>query len=1039
MDLKLLGPPEIDPRVPGRELRRAKERAILAVLALSPGQVVTTEALAFKVWDDDAPSEAVKRTLRSYVVHVKRAVAAAGGASVESAPGGYVLRIDREDVDVHRASQLMRQAEAMEASGDPERAVSLLRQMDGLWRDQALAGLSGRWIESMRYSLHEKRWLAVKRRVGLEYSLGRDEELLVELAELNQQFPDDETWADYRMRVLFRVGREREALAVYQRDYEHRIELGLEASPDLEALRRRILQHDPALRAAPSASPPEPRPETWARGLPPRPRSIVGRDEELALLCDVPDTGRPAVRVVDGMGGTGKSTLAVEAAFRLRDRYPDPPILLRFHAHDAGQGPLGVRDAARQLLELAGAMPRPAPQSTAALVTMWQREAARRRSVIVFDDVSDAATVIGVLPMAGESTVIVTSRRRLPGLPGAVSLSVGELAPDDAVTLFARIAGSSGTGDPDVLSRAVRLCGCLPLALTLRASSLRDQGHTVSEFVAAMEERRVFPDRAGLAVPGLTETFERSYADLGGGYQKFFRRLGTNPCPSFSARTAAVLVGTTTEEAESALRVLYGRHLVERAAAYRYRLHDLLKEYAAFVSERDDAGWERRRSERRLLDYYLNSIRRADGMIYPYRKRSGMDPETLPVQSEIASPGTATKWLELEWRNVVTLVNYAARHEWERYAIELASSVAGFLEERGYWSDGISLHYAVLRLCRDRGNLAGAARAASDLSLLELRTGNYKEALSHSGEAAKIFRSSGDECGVAEATDCTGAIYRHMGKARMALAYHEDSLEIYSRVADGHGMAVALGRAGTAYYSLGRYAEAMVNHERALSLYEETGDRRGAAKSCNNIGDALIRQGRYREAMPHLERALVLLREANARQDMAAVRLNIGHVAQAKGHYSSAIAEYRAALEVCRESGDSRHLAAALYEIGAAYQHQEHYDQALEHHQEVEEISKKIGDLSMQALANLGIADALCGSGSYGQALDRYDRALALALQAEDPLQKGRAYQGMAETRFRMGDRDAARIHFRAAHDAFRVAGVPEAEKVALRLEAIDA
>ncbi|MGH7120504.1 MAG: tetratricopeptide repeat protein [Acetobacteraceae bacterium] len=916
----------------------------------------------------------------------------------------------------------------------------LLREAEGLWRDQALAGLPGRWIASVRHGLHEERRLATGRRVDLEFSLGRHADLIGELSQLTEQYPLDETWVAFQMQALYRVGREVDALSLYQRDYERRAELGLDPSPGLAALQGRILRHDPSLEAT-STDRRMVRRAPWNGGLPPRPGLFVGRHKELAVLCDAPDTGTPSVRIVHGMAGCGKSTLAIEAAYRLSDKCPDSPIFLTFRAHEAGQAPLAARDALRQLLELAGHIHEPMPKTTTALAALWQQELAGRRSVIVLDDVPDAAAIAGVLPAAGESVAIVTSRPVLPGLPGSVALSLDELALDDAIALFVRAAGITKPDDPTVLSRAVRLCGCLPLALTMSASRIRDEGSTVARFVAEVEERRAFPDRIGIAVSGLMQTFELSYSGLDASHREFFRRLGMNPCPNFSPSTAAVLVGTTVEKAESALGILHGRHLIERSVANRYRFHDLLREYAAFVAERDDPDWKRRAAERRLLDYYLMSARQADELLYPYRRRA---PESAhdasrEQRSEINSAAAAVRWFDLEWRNIVQLASYAARHEWQQYCVGLAGAVAGFVEGRGYLSDGIDLHRTALRICQDLGDSARAARAAGELSLLELRTGNYVDALAHASEAAEVFRLAGDGDGAAEAIDRMGAIHRHMGRARAALAYHDEALEIYRKVSNSHGMAESLGRAGTAYYSLGRYGEAIAHHKNALSLYRETGDRRGAAKSYNNIGDALSRQGRYRDAMSNLEQALGLLQEVNAFHDIAAVRLNMGYIAQSKGKYREAIAAYRLALDTCRKTGDLRHLAAALHDIGTAYQHQEYYDQALIHHEEAEAIAKQLGDLGMQALTNLGIADALRGSGSYSGALDRYGRALELALQTEDLLQEGKAFQGMAETRLRMRDLAAARIHFREALNTFRDAGVPEAERVALRLAALDA
>lgn len=1039
MDLNLLGPLEIVPRTRGGELRRAKEHAILAVLALTPGQVVTVDTLISKIWDDDAPSEAVRRTLRTYVSHVKGVVAAVGGASVESARGGYALRIDRENVDVHRFHRLVRQAEAIAASGDAEHAVSLLREAEGLWRGQAFAGLPGRWIESARHGLHEDRRLATERRVGLELGLGRHAELIGELWQLTEQYPLDETWVAYQMQALYRSGREVDALALYGRDYERRIEMGLDPSLGLAALQERILRHDSSLMAT-SADRRTVRHAPWNGGLPPRPNVFVGRDREIAMLCDVSDTDTSPVKIIHGMGGCGKTALAVEAAFQLRDRYPDPPIFLSFRAHEAGQVALDTRDALRQLLELAGIAPGTVPQTTAALTAIWQRELVGRRSVIVFDDVPDVAAIAGALPRAGEPVVFITSRHRLAGLPGSVAFALDELALDDAITLFTQTVGPSKIDDPTAVSRAVQHCGCLPLGLTLSASRLREQGSSLSQFVTEIEERRAFPDGMDLTVAGLMQTFELSYRDLDATHQEFFRRLGMNPCSDFSPRTAAVVVGTTAEAAESALGVLHDRHLIEQSVGGQYRIHDLLREYAVFVAERDDPTSERRRMLHRILDYYMYSAYRADRIVFPYRKRVEVGPvSVLAVQDDLVSVDDARQWLELEWRNVVKLANYAAHHEWKQYCVDLSNAVAEFIDSRGYWSDGINIHRTALRLSRDLGDSLRLARAASDLSLLELRVGKYDDALLHVEDAAEIYRSTNDDRNVAGSLDRIGAIYRFKGQAREALAYHQEALWIYREIQNDRGVADALCNAGAAYIDLGRYAEAVTYCQNALKLYQKIDYLRGEALCFNSIGDAMCQLGLYRDAMSNLKRAHELYRMTGARENLALVILNMGHVSQSKGRYQDAIAAYREALAICREMGDMRHLAGAFYDIGTAYQLQECHDQALIHYRESGAIAKEIGDLGIQAVASLGIADALSGSGIYSDALERYNIALKLALQTENILQKAKVLEGIAETRFRMRDLTATRIYLREALDAYQVAGVSEAKRVGLRLSMLDA
>jgi len=1041
MEINILGPLEIAPPSRPPDLRRAKERSLLAIFAINADETITSETLIRRVWDDDSPSGARVRTLHSYLSHVKDVVTDTddGKTHLESNSAGYRLRLDRECVDLHRFRRLRDQANAVADSGEAEQAVALLRKAEGLWRGTALAGLPGQWVAGLRHRLEEEQRAMTKRRLELELGLGRHAELTGELQQLSAQFPLDEQYIGYSMRALYQSGRQADALGLFHEARQRFDELGLQLNPGLVVLYERILRHDQELAMTPARRRAARLPQS--SGLPQRAVGFVGREVEIAALTAPCDQENPIVRVIDGAGGVGKTSLAVEVAERLRDRYPDPPVFLRFHAHEPGHAPLDQAEALRQLIEMLGIPPAPRPRSMRELIALWQQEAQGRRSVIILDDVPGRETIAAIVPLAGSCLTLVTTRQRLAPLPGVTVLSLEELPEDTAVALFTRTAGPAKIDDPSAVLKAVRLCSCLPLALTVTASGLRDGGPTVAEWVADIGALRALPGGFGALSPQLAATFERSYEGLDGGYREFFRRLAMIPCPDFSVRTAAVVVGTGIAEAQSAMMTLHGRHLVEWGAASRFRFHDLVRWYASFVAERDDPDWERRLAERRLLDYYLRAAHRADRLLYPYRRPPHAEAGDAGQEANlgIGSREDARKWLELEWRNVLRLADHAARHEWKQYCADLASVLAEFLEANGLWGSGAEAHQLALSACRDISDLSREARAAGDLCLLELRTGSYKEALLHAGEAVDIYRSLGDQRGEAELVDRLGSIRRYMGHTRDALAYHEEAFDLYGECDDKHGMAEALFHAGTAYQGLGRYSEAIERLGKAVILYQGTGDRRGEAKAANNIGDMLFNQGFHRGAVEKFEKALEVYRDVDARQDIAILRLNMGHVAQSRGRYQEAIAEYRAALEGCRETGDLLHMAWALNDIGAAYQLHEFFDAALIYHQQAASIARDIGDLRTQAITEQGAADSLRGCGRHAEALERYTCVLRISLETEDIYQKGKALAGMAETRYRMHDLKAARILWRQALDAFRVVAVPEAEDVANRLAALEA
>jgi DNA-binding SARP family transcriptional activator/tetratricopeptide (TPR) repeat protein len=1044
MEIKIPGPLEIGPPSRPPDLRRAKERSLLAILAINAGETLTSETLIRRAWDDDNPSGARMRTLHSYLSHIRDVVTDTDGGMtrLESNSAGYRLRLDRECVDLHRFRRLRDQAKALTDSGEAERAVALLREAEGLSRGPALAGLPGQWVAGFQHRLEEELRAVTKRRLELELGLGRHAELTAELHQLSSQFPLDEQYIGYNMRALYQSGRQADALGLFHEARRRFDELGMQLSPGLTVLYERILRHDPELAMTPARRRATLLPQS--AGLPQRVVGFVGREAEIAALAAPCDRGHPIVHVIDGPGGVGKTSLAVEVAERLRGQYPDPPVFLRFHAHEAGQVPLDQAEALRQLIEMLGIPPAPRPRSMGELIALWQQEAQGRRSVIILDDVPGREAIAAIVPRSGSCLTLVTTRQRLGSLPGGVAVRSLDVLPEDtAVALFTRTAGPAKIDDPLAVLKAVRLCSCLPLALTVTASGLRDGGPTVAEWVADIAALRALPSGFGALSPQLAATFERSYEGLDAGHREFFRRLAMIPCPDFSVGTAAVVVGTGMADAQSAMTTLHSRHLVEWGGTSRFRFHDLVRWYASFVAERDDPAWERRLAERRLLDYYLREARHADRLLYPYRGSRGSSyAEAGDAGSQanlvIRSRQDARKWLELEWRNALRLADYAARHEWKQDCADLASVLAEFLEANGLWEPGAEAHHLAVSACRDISDPSREARAAGDLCLLELRTGSYKDALLHAGEAVDIYRSLGDQRGEAELVDRLGTIRRYMGHTRDALAYHEESLYLYSECRDKHGMAEALFHAGTAYYGLGRYSEAIERLGRARVLYQETGDRRGEAKASNNIGDMLLNRGFHRDAVEKFEKALEVYQDVGARQEIAILRLNMGHIAQSRGRYEEAIAEYRAALESFRETGDILHKAWALHDIGEAYQLHEAFDAALVHHQQAAAIARDIGDLRTQAITEQGVADSLRGCGRYAEALERYRSVLRISLETEDIYQKGKALAGVAETRYRMHDLKEARIFWRQALDAFRVVAVPEAEDIGNRLAALE-
>src|SRR6201996_8348291 len=453
MEFRLLGPIELWSAGRRQDLGRARARSILAMLLLSPRAVVPVETLIDRLWDTEPPAKA-RESLSVYVARLRASLRQAVGDDLRllGRAQGYTLEVDPETIDVFHFRRLRRQADTLAASGDYEPAAALLREADGLWRGQALAGVPGDWAARMRDALEEERRAALVERGGCELELGQHTELGGELSQLLVQYPADETLVGHQMTALCRSGRPADALALYRETRRRLIEeQGAEPGPTLSDLHQRILGRDPELTVRPSgrrpaqAAPPD--------TLPPATAEVVGRDRELAAPTG---SGHPGITIIKGMPGVGKTPLAVRAARLAADRYPDGTIYLNLHSHDPGRPPLEAAEALYQLLQMLSVPAAQIPETIGERTSLWRSQLGRRRAVVILDDAAGHDQISPLLPSSSQSLILVTTRRRLPAPDRARSLTLDVLPADEAATLFRRISGESQADENRIVAAGER-------------------------------------------------------------------------------------------------------------------------------------------------------------------------------------------------------------------------------------------------------------------------------------------------------------------------------------------------------------------------------------------------------------------------------------------------------------------------------------------------------------------------------------------------------------------------------------------------------
>ena len=306
------------------------------------------------------------------------------------------------------------------------------------------------------------------------------------------------------------------------------------------------------------------------RTLPRDIASFTGRQQELEQLAEAATGagGVVGIHAIGGMAGVGKTAFAVHAAHRLAGRFPDGQIFLRLHGHTLGQEPVDPADALASLLLTAGVPAGQIPPGVEARMALWRDRLAERQLLLVLDDAADSEQVRPLLPGAGGSLVLVTSRRHLSALEDATAVSLDTLPPGEAAGLLVRLAGRAGltAADPAV-GEIVRLCGCLPLAIGMVARQLHH--HPAWSAAGRAAELAAAVDRLELMATenlSVAAAFNLSYQDLAPDQQRLFRRLGLHPGTDIDSYAAAALDGTGLAAARRGLEALYDQYLLSEPA-----------------------------------------------------------------------------------------------------------------------------------------------------------------------------------------------------------------------------------------------------------------------------------------------------------------------------------------------------------------------------------------------------------------------------------------------------------------------------------------
>jgi predicted ATPase/DNA-binding SARP family transcriptional activator/Tfp pilus assembly protein PilF len=912
VEFRILGPVEVlDAQGRRLALGGPKQRALLAVLLLHAGEVVGVERLVDELWGEDPP-DAAAHILQVYVANLRKVLEPgrarrAPGTVLQTQPPGYRIDPGPEDLDLARFERLTAEGQAALAAGDPAEAARLFRRGLELWRGPALGDVelaaSG---QGEKVRLEERRLAAVEDRLEADLALGRHRELVGELEALVGAHPLRERLHGQHILALYRSGRQAEALEAYQRTRETLAEeLGIDPSPPLQELQRAVLGQDLSLDWVPLGAAGEPVPAadlipTRRRSiLPVPPTPLIGRQRVLAEVTALIHQGRTHLVTMTGVGGSGKTRLALQAAAELEGKFADgvwfvplasvvdPLLVLPTLAQS-----LGVRETGRLPLD-----------------QRLRDQLREQQLLLVLDNfehlLAAAPAVTGLLADCPNLTVLVTSRAalRMSGeqvyevpplaVPDLDALDAADparedgLLANDAVALFVARAQAvrpdftlTSANAAAVATVCVRLDG-LPLALELAAARLRLL--SAQDLQARLQRRFELLTGGPGDLPArqqtLRATLDWSHDLLDPVEQRLLARLAVFAggftlaaaeavCSTDADLQWSVLDGLTGLVANSLVRREDQRRDsdgVEPAEASRLRLLETLREYAW---ERLQASGEADAVTGRHAAYYLGLAEQAW-------------PELWSADQQ--------RWfarLDREHDNLRAALAWAQARPDPELLARLAGALGPWWEARGQVSEAHRWLDAALA-AEPASPWARALMAKSRLLLLV------------------------------------------EGDAAQAIAPLEESLTLFQDLNDARWTVVSISHLALALRQLGRHDRADTLFDDSVQAARQDGDPWALSLALNNRGDDLLRErGDTARARPLLEESLALRRTLGEPRGLAATLSNLGELALLDGNADWAARLFAETLTLAQQAGLVPHTAWALTGLGLAAVYQNDNERA---------------------------------------------------------------------------------------------------------------
>ncbi|MGC7095175.1 ATP-binding protein [Amycolatopsis lurida] len=655
--------------------------------------------------------------------------------------------------------------------------------------------------------------------------------------------------------------------------------------------------------------------EPELRQLPAAPRSFTGRTDELAALTSVLEDAAErsttvVISAIFGTGGIGKTWLALHWAHHHLDRFPDGQLFVDLRGFAPEGQPMSPSAVVQGFLDAFGVDPARVPVELEAQAALYRSILADKRMLIVLDNARDTKQVVPLLPGSPGCSVVITSRDRLAGLVaahGARPVPVDVFSAFEAREMLATRLGTDRlNAEPDAVDELLSCCGGFPLALSIVAG--RAEAHRDFPLAVLAAELRDATTRLGALDEGdpaasLPAVLSWSYEALPDDQAKAFELLGIAPGSDIDLAAAANLMDVPAGRVSAVLQTLERTSLVHQHVPGRWRMHDLVKLYAAEQAHRHHSQDAQNDALSRLTDFYVHTAHAADLILDP-----DSQPVELPAPSAgcspcpIRNPQEALAWFNAEHVNLISVQQAALERRWHSSVWHLAWGLHAFHWWQGHIHSDVAVWQTALAAVGHLREPLPTTLVHQMLSNAYSRQGDHVNALEH-GQHALARAADVDVVHRAPVHHSAAHLWARQGELTKALDHATQALHLYREANRPIREAWALVMVASFAIKLGQHALGKSSCDSALALFRQHAYPVGEAAVLNTLGELAFATGNHTEALAQFEHTLTLRRElgttyalADTLDHIARTHAALGNKDKARETWLEALRSYQSQL-----------------------------------------------------------------------------------------------------------------------------------------------